>query len=295
MPNCLEKKGWVGGSSQYLQPKSPSPEVWWDDLCVWQSWTGVFHLSRYHWCVSPWDFIKTVPKAAFLFLPKWSEFSETDVFSTPQPARGFSPSLLPSSWNFTCRQAWCHSVHVHRQRPQLCSSSPDGVWSNLGRLKAAAGEEWHTFLVLLTAKCAQTLKTGRISLLPETLLCVCAQLPREEENWSLLAGMPGMDAVEMWPEEQPTITHLSFLSLCTCSMFFSILTAFRLLWTQLHPARWPCSQLESCAGRGTGWGADQMLRWSKIKKNPVGLSLIALAGNVVYCSESVKAPRKFIS
>lgn len=173
MPNCLEKKGWVGGSSQYLQPKSPSPEVWWDDLCVWQSWTGVFHLSRYHWCVSPWDFIKTVPKAAFLFLPKWSEFSETDVFSTPQPARGFSPSLLTSSWNFTCIQAWCHLVHVHRQRPQLCSSSPDGVWSNLGRLKATAGEEWHTFLVLLTAKCAQTLKTGRISLLPETLLCVC--------------------------------------------------------------------------------------------------------------------------
>lgn len=112
------------------------------------------------------------------------------------------------------------------------------------------------------------------------LFCVCAQSLTEEENWSLLAGMPGMDAVEMWPEEQPTITHLSFLSLCTCSMFFSILTAFRLLWTQLHPARWPCSQLESCAGRGTGWGADQMLRWSKIKKNPVGLSLIVLAGNV---------------
>lgn len=110
---------------------------------------------------------------------------------------------------------------------------------------------------------------------------MCAQLPREEENWSLLAGMPGMDAVEMWPEEQPTITPLSFPSLCTCSMFF--------LFSQLSAFCEHSFTLQG--GLAVTWRAvqgegqtEEQIRCSgelNLKKMyPVGLSLIALAGHV---------------
>lgn len=67
-----------------------------------------------------------------------------------------------------------------------------GVWSNPGRLKVTAAEEWHTFLFLLTAKCAETLKTGRISLLPETLLCVHNCLEKRKTGACLQACLGWM-------------------------------------------------------------------------------------------------------